>query len=146
MKWYIWQRISPSRIKLCLMRQIISFWMFQHAVLQYTWRSQIQVLPPLLRDKQRPPGYPKQASPAVFDSEHLLEVFNGPVTYRFEKTSWASFIINKQNRRATSSFILWAHRASNPGPLLCDSKVSLSNTSNTSILCVHVAISAFSGV
>src|SRR5215217_7813430 len=36
-----------------------------------TRRSQVQVLPPLLRDNRRPPGYPKRASPAVFDSESL---------------------------------------------------------------------------
>jgi hypothetical protein len=36
-----------------------------------TRRSQVQVLPPLLRDNRRPPGSPKQASPAVFDSESL---------------------------------------------------------------------------
>jgi hypothetical protein len=36
-----------------------------------TRRSQVQVLPPLLRDNRRPPGYPKQAGPAVFDSKSL---------------------------------------------------------------------------
>ena len=45
-----------------------------------------QVLPPLLRDNQRPPGSPKQASPAVFDSESLKkkEIFYEPATYRLE--------------------------------------------------------------
>ncbi len=36
-----------------------------------TRRSQVQVLPPLLRGNRRPPGYLKQTSPAVFDSESL---------------------------------------------------------------------------
>src|SRR5215216_6223709 len=51
-----------------------------------TRRSQVQVLPPLLRDNRRPPGYPKQASPAVFDSESLQkkEIFYEPATYRLE--------------------------------------------------------------
>jgi methyl-accepting chemotaxis protein len=39
--------------------------------------------------------------------------------------------------------ILWAHRDSNPGPLLHDSQVSSSNASNTSISGVLVWISAF---
>src|SRR6266536_1208319 len=51
-----------------------------------TRRSQVQVLPPLLRDNRRPPGYPKQASLAVFDSESLpkKEIFYEPATYRLE--------------------------------------------------------------
>src|SRR5215208_408232 len=51
-----------------------------------TRRSQVQVLPPLLRDNRRPPGSPKQASPAVFDSESLQkkEIFYEPTTYRLE--------------------------------------------------------------
>ncbi len=51
-----------------------------------TRRSQVQVLPPLLRDNRRPPGYPKQAGPAVFDSESLpkKEIFYEPATYRLE--------------------------------------------------------------
>ena len=52
-----------------------------------TRRSQVQVLPPLLDVNQRPPGYPKQASPAVFDSESLpkKEIFNEPATSRLER-------------------------------------------------------------
>ena len=51
-----------------------------------TRRSQVQVLPPLLRDNRRPPGYPKQAGPAVFDSESLQkkEIFDETTTYRLE--------------------------------------------------------------
>ena len=51
-----------------------------------TRRSQVQVLPPLLRGNQRPPGYPKQASLAVFDSESLQkkEIFYETTTYRLE--------------------------------------------------------------
>jgi hypothetical protein len=43
-----------------------------------------QVLPPLLRDNQRPPGYPKQASLAVFDAKSLQkkEIFHEPATTR----------------------------------------------------------------
>src|SRR5215207_2294277 len=49
-----------------------------------TRRSQVQVLPPLLRDNRRPPGSPKQAGPAVFDSESLpkKEIFYEPATDR----------------------------------------------------------------
>ena len=36
-----------------------------------TRRSQVQVLPPLLSYNRRPPGSPKQASPAVFGSKSL---------------------------------------------------------------------------
>jgi hypothetical protein len=51
-----------------------------------TRRTQVQVLPPLLRDNRRLPGYPKQAGPAVFDSESLpkKEIFYEPATYRLE--------------------------------------------------------------
>ena len=38
---------------------------------------------------------------------------------------------------------LWARRDSNPRLLLCDSKVSSSNASNMSILCVSVVIFVF---
>ena len=71
--------ISPGSTNRCGVEQ----WQLVGLI---TRRSQVQVLPPLLRDNQRPPGYPKQACPAVFDSEslHKKEIFNEPATYRLE--------------------------------------------------------------
>src|SRR3990172_10837569 len=45
-----------------------------------TRRSQVRVLPPLLDVNLRPPGYAKQASPAVFGSESLPKrrIFHEP--------------------------------------------------------------------
>ena len=48
----------------------------------------------------------------------------------------------KKGNEPCSSF-LWARRDSYPRLLLCDSKVSFSTASNTSILCVFVWILAF---
>ena len=48
---------------------------------------------PLLRDNQRPPGYPKQAGPAVFDLESIRkkEIFYEPATHRIPVSKFAIY-------------------------------------------------------